>query len=148
MVPALDRQELAGRQPLLSDGVPPDFAEAFRAIRTNVLFSSAEEGSRVARHHQHRTRRGQDVGGSNLAIGFAQAGQRVLLIDADMRRPRVHDVFGCEQEPGLSNVLVGNAKTSESDPQDAGARAVGAARRPHSAESRRSCSARSASRTS
>jgi capsular exopolysaccharide synthesis family protein len=37
----------------------------------------------------------------------------VLLIDADMRRPRVHEIFGAEQEPGLSNVLTGNAKTSE-----------------------------------
>jgi capsular exopolysaccharide synthesis family protein len=37
----------------------------------------------------------------------------VLLIDADMRRPRVHEIFGGEQEPGLSNVLAGNAKTSE-----------------------------------
>src|SRR4029453_3994156 len=45
---------------------------------------------------------------------FAQAGQRVLLIDADMRRPRVHDVFGRRQEPGLSNVMGGNAKASQS----------------------------------
>ena len=46
-------------------------------------------------------------------MALAQAGQRVLLIDADMRRPRVHEIFGGEQEPGLSNVLAGNAKTSE-----------------------------------
>ena len=46
MVPALD-ENLDGPYPLLSAGVPPNFAEAFRAIRTNVLFSSAEEGSRA-----------------------------------------------------------------------------------------------------
>jgi capsular exopolysaccharide synthesis family protein len=51
---------------------------------------------------------------SNLAIALAQASQRVLLIDADMRRPRVHEIFGGAQEPGLSNVLAGNSKTSES----------------------------------
>jgi capsular exopolysaccharide synthesis family protein len=45
---------------------------------------------------------------------LAQTGQRVLILDADMRRPRVHAVFGQPQEPGLSNVLVGNAKSSES----------------------------------
>jgi capsular exopolysaccharide synthesis family protein len=45
---------------------------------------------------------------------LAQAGQRVLIMDADMRKPRVHDVFGQPQKPGLSNVLVGNAKASES----------------------------------
>ena len=51
---------------------------------------------------------------SNLATGFAMAGERTLLVDADMRRPGVHDVFKCQREPGLSNVLVGNAKPSES----------------------------------
>jgi capsular exopolysaccharide synthesis family protein len=49
-----------------------------------------------------------------MAVSLAQTGQRVLLIDADMRRPKVHDVFGQRQEPGLSNLLVGNAKASES----------------------------------
>ena len=47
---------------------------------------------------------------SNLAIALAQAGQRVLLIDADMRRPRVHEISTWPQEPGLSNLLVGDCK--------------------------------------
>ena len=50
---------------------------------------------------------------SNLAISLAQAGQRTLMIDADMRRPKVHEIFEVAQEPGLSNLLVGNAKPSE-----------------------------------
>ena len=50
---------------------------------------------------------------TNLAASLALAGQRVLLVDADMRRPAVHKVFGAKQEPGLSNVLVGNAKAGE-----------------------------------
>jgi capsular exopolysaccharide synthesis family protein len=45
---------------------------------------------------------------SNIAIALAQAGQRVILIDGDMRRPRVHALFGQDQEPGLSNLIVGN----------------------------------------
>lgn len=49
----------------------------------------------------------------NLAAGLAQAGQRVLLVDADMRRPRVHHIFDMAQEPGLSNLLVGDCKASE-----------------------------------
>ncbi len=51
---------------------------------------------------------------SNLAVSLAQAGQRVLLIDADMRKPKAHEILGVPQEPGLSNLLVGNAKASES----------------------------------
>ena len=114
MVPALDHKAWKDKQPLLHAGVPPGFAEAFRTIRTNVLFSSAEEGSRVLVITSTGPGEGKTTVAANLAIGFAQAGQRVLLIDADMRRPRVHSVFGFKQEPGLSNLMVGNAKASQS----------------------------------
>jgi capsular exopolysaccharide synthesis family protein len=50
---------------------------------------------------------------TNLAIGFAQTGQRVLLVDADMRRPRVHSILGLTQEPGLSDLMVGTAHAGE-----------------------------------
>ena len=111
MVPTVDR----GRQPnpLLDDGVPPNFSEAFKSVRTNVLFSSAEEGLRSLVITSAGPGEGKSLVASNLALALAQAGQRVLLIDADMRRPRVHEIFGGDQEPGLSNVLSGNAKTSE-----------------------------------
>ena len=114
MVPALEPKSWKGKEPLIHTGVPPGFAEAFRTIRTNVLFSSAEEGSRAIVVTSTGPGEGKTTVASNLAIGFAQAGQRVLLIDADMRRPRVHDVFGRKQEPGLSNLMVGNAKASQS----------------------------------
>jgi succinoglycan biosynthesis transport protein ExoP len=113
MVPALDAKTWRDKEPLLHAGVPPGFAEAFRTIRTNVLFSSAEEGSRVLVVTSTGPGEGKTTVASNLAVGFAQAGQRVLLIDADMRRPRVHQIFGLRQEPGLSNLMVGNAKASQ-----------------------------------
>lgn len=94
-------------------GLPQNFPEAFKSIRTNVLFSSAEEGMRSVVVTSAGPGEGKSVVASNLAMALAQAGQRVLLIDADMRRPRVHEIFGGEQEPGLSNVLSGNAKASE-----------------------------------
>ena len=56
---------------------------------------------------------GKSIVAANLALALAQAGQRVLLIDADMRRPRVHEIFDTTQEPGLSNILTGNAKVAE-----------------------------------
>lgn len=99
--------------PLLDNGVPQNFAEAFKSVRTNVLFSSANEGMRTLVVTSAGPGEGKSLVASNLALALAQAGQRVLLIDADMRRPRVHDIFGGAQEPGLSNVLAGNAKTSE-----------------------------------
>ena len=113
MVPSLAHDKRAGLNPLLSNGVPQNFSEAFKTVRTNVLFSSADEGMRSLVITSAGPGEGKSLVASNLAIAMAQAGQRVLLIDADMRRPRVHEIFGGDQEPGLSNVLSGNAKTSE-----------------------------------
>jgi capsular exopolysaccharide synthesis family protein len=99
--------------PLLEKDVPQNFSEAFKSIRTNLLFSSADEGLRSLVVTSAGPGEGKSCVASNIAMALAQAGQRVLLIDADMRRPRVHEIFGGDQEPGLSNVLAGNAKTSE-----------------------------------
>src|SRR5690606_21889162 len=56
---------------------------------------------------------GKTMVAGNVAIGLAQTGQKVLLIDADMRRPRSHELFSLPVEPGLSNLLVGASKASE-----------------------------------
>lgn len=98
---------------LLHADVPAPFAEAFRGIRTNVLFSSAEAGGRSVVVTSTGPGEGKTLVATNLAVALAQAGQRALLVDADMRKPRVHDVFHEPMMPGLSNVLVGNAKASE-----------------------------------
>lgn len=112
MIPALGKS-WSGAEPLINNGVPPKFFEAFRSVRTNILFSAPEERSRTVVITSAGPGEGKTTLASNLAIGFALAGHRVLLIDGDMRRPRLHDVFTRSQEPGLSNVLVGNAKASE-----------------------------------
>jgi capsular exopolysaccharide synthesis family protein len=113
MVPMIVGDKHALANPLLNNGVPQNFSEAFKTIRTNVLFSSAEEGTRSLVVTSAGPGEGKSLVASNLAIAMSQAGQRVLLIDADMRRPRQHEIFGSAQEPGLSNVLAGNAKTTE-----------------------------------
>jgi capsular exopolysaccharide synthesis family protein len=111
MVPALFDKAI--ENPLINNGVPNNFSESFRAVRTNLLFSSADEGSRSVVITSTGPGEGKTVVATNLAVALAQAGQRVLLVDADMRKPRVHIVFDKPQEPGLSNFLVGNAKASE-----------------------------------
>ena len=111
MVPALFEKGIVN--PLINDGVPGNFTESFRAMRTNLLFSSAEEGGRSVVITSTAPGEGKTVVATNLAIALAEAGQRVLVIDADLRRPRVHIVFDKPQEPGLSNLLVGSAKSSE-----------------------------------
>jgi hypothetical protein len=128
LIPALGK-EWNGTEPLINNGVPQNFAEAFRAVRTNVVFSSTEKGSHSLVVTGTGPREGKTMVASNLAVGLAMAGERTLLVDADMRRPRVHELFDSSQEPGLSNVLVGNAKAS--------AGTMGDHRRAHSAESGR-----------
>jgi polysaccharide biosynthesis transport protein len=112
LVPKLSEKD-ASESPLLHTGVPTLFAEAFRNLRTNILFSSTEEGGRSIVVTSTGPGEGKTTVASNLAVALAQAGQRVLLLDADMRKPKVHLMFKESQTPGLSNVLVGNAKASE-----------------------------------
>jgi succinoglycan biosynthesis transport protein ExoP len=99
---------------LISDDVPASFSEAIKSVRTNVLFSSADEGGKLIAVTSAGPGEGKSVIAANLAVALAQTGLRVLLIDADMRRPRVHENLGLPQEPGLSNLLVGDCKPSES----------------------------------
>jgi len=111
MIPALFDYDASA--PLINTGVPPNFSECFRTLRTNVLFSTAEEGLRSLVVTSTGPGEGKTLVATNLAVGLAQAGMRVLLVDADMRKPRVHMVFDKPRQPGLSNVLVGTAKFSE-----------------------------------
>jgi succinoglycan biosynthesis transport protein ExoP len=113
IIPELKKLRTANPNPLVNQGVPQNFSESFRALRTNVLFSTPDEGPQTLVITSTGPGEGKTMVASNLATSFALDGQRVLLIDADMRRPRVHDVFELDQEPGLSNVLVGDAKPSE-----------------------------------
>ena len=111
MVPALFGKTV--RSPLISNGASSMFSESFRSIRTNVLFSSTDDGGHMVVVTSSAPGEGKTIVSSNLAVALAQAGHRVLLVDCDMRKPRVHDIFSCEAAPGLSNLLVGNSPASE-----------------------------------
>jgi len=82
-------------------------AEAFRTIRTNLLFSSPDIEKKVLLITSVLPLEGKTVLASNLAITFATMGKNVLLIDADLRRPRIHTVFDLERNKGLSALLTG-----------------------------------------
>ncbi|MGE3520910.1 MAG: polysaccharide biosynthesis tyrosine autokinase, partial [Vicinamibacterales bacterium] len=110
LIPAVS--EDAEESALLNRQQDPLFAEVFKTIRTNILFSIAAEGPRTIVVTSASPHEGKTVVASNLAVALAQSGQRVLLVDADMRRPRLHEVVGIPQEPGLSNVLTANAQPS------------------------------------
>jgi protein-tyrosine kinase len=87
-------------------------AESFRAIRGQVILRAFPDGEpkRALAVISANTGDGKTFFAANLAIVLAQLGGRVLLIDADMRGPRQHEVFGIENTLGLSGVLSGRAE--------------------------------------
>jgi capsular exopolysaccharide synthesis family protein len=114
LVPAVNVKPVGDEGLLLTGDLPPGFGEAMRAVRTAVIFSSADEGARTVVVTSTAPGEGKTLISTNLGVALAQADQRTLVIDGDLRRPRVHAVFRRPQEPGLSNVLVGTARMSDS----------------------------------
>jgi len=84
-------------------------AESYRALRTSLLLSNLGSPPKVIMITSARPQEGKTTTSINVAIVLAQKGVRVLLIDADLRRPSVHKTLGMGPRSGLSNVLTGSA---------------------------------------
>jgi len=80
-------------------------SEAYRAIRTNIQFSKIDAPLRSIVVTSAAPSEGKSTTVANLAFTTALAGAKTLLIDADLRRPVVHSLFGLEREPGMTNIL-------------------------------------------
>ncbi|WP_029215139.1 CpsD/CapB family tyrosine-protein kinase [Kallotenue papyrolyticum] len=81
-------------------------AEAYRALRTNIQFSSLDRPLRTLLVTSTAPDEGKSTTLANLAVTMAQAEQRVLLVDCDLRRPSLHTLFGLPNEVGLTNLLL------------------------------------------
>lgn len=88
-------------------------AEQYKTIRTNLQFSSVDGDLKSILLTSAGPSEGKSSTTANLAIVFAQQGKRVLLIDADMRKPTLHYTFRLDNRKGLSSVLVGEATLEE-----------------------------------
>ncbi len=109
LVPALRGDQ----PPMLTTDVPHDFGEAFRSLRTSLVFTSRGEGARLLGVTSTQPLEGKTTTACNLAMVLAYGGARVLLIDADMRRPGLHRTMGIANDAGLSHVLTGQARIRE-----------------------------------
>jgi len=83
-------------------------AEAYRSLRSHFQFARKEAGCKVVLVTSSYTREGKSYNSVNLALSLAQTGERILLIDADLRKPGLHRAFGIDATPGLTDFLWGN----------------------------------------
>lgn len=109
----LDQNFRAQRRTILSESSPFSVVEAYKTLRTNIRFSQPEEGCRKICITSGMPGEGKSITSLNVAISFAESGQRVLLIDADLRRPTLARLLIENGTPGLSNILAGMCKPED-----------------------------------
>ena len=92
---------------LLDDNVPFSVVEAYKMIRTNMMFVLSDSENKRVVISSALPNEGKTITAINLAIAFSQTGKKVLLIDADLRRPTVYQRLKINNNKGLSSILVG-----------------------------------------
>lgn len=88
-------------------------AEAYRAVRTAIYFSTRGAGHQVIQVTSPNPGDGKTTLAANLAVSIAHSGKKVLLIDGDFRRPRCHQIFGLDNDAGMSSVIEGGAEWTD-----------------------------------
>jgi len=106
MVPLLkSKEEIPEKAVLKSPGSA--FAESYKNIRTSLLLSSAEGVPKNMLVTSVTMEEGKSTTAVNIALAFAQSDYRVLLVDGDLRKPRIHKIFGLDNTKGFSTWLAG-----------------------------------------
>ena len=106
-------RESARRPLVVQDEEWSSRAESYRQLRTNVRFSSVDRALRTFVVSSALAGEGKTTTVANLAITIAQAGQSVIVVDADLRRPRLTSLLGLDPSVGLTNVLVDHVALDE-----------------------------------
>ena len=87
--------------------------EAYRSIRTSIFFRAQETGAKIIQITSPTPGDGKSTTISNIAASMAQSGRKVLVIDADLRKPRQHRYFGVDNDYGLTSVVYGQMEPEE-----------------------------------
>jgi polysaccharide biosynthesis transport protein len=104
-VAAIDGEQPSDRLVTLHQPRSPQ-AEAYRGIRTNLQYSSIDKPLQSLLITSSNPQEGKSLTSANLAIAFAQSGQRVILVDADLRRPFQHKIFSLPNKAGLTTAIL------------------------------------------
>ena len=89
----------------ISDNSKFAIVEAYKSARSNIMFSLSAEDQKAFAVTSHSKGEGKSTVSSNLAISFSKMERKVLLLDCDLRRPNVHNLFKLDNQIGLSNVI-------------------------------------------
>ena len=109
-----DGAEQLGNRDLIVHAYPKSsVAECCRTIRTNITFMSAERPRKTLVVTSASPREGKTTVSISLAISLAQSGKRILIVDTDLRRPRIHRSFGKPLTRGVTTILVGEHSAKE-----------------------------------
>lgn len=105
-IPGREKSEVYVKSELLTKKSPFNIAEAYKSMRTNLMFMLSG-GKKTIAFTSAEASDGKTTTCLNTAIAFAQTGNKVLVVDMDMRKPRVHRYFDIPAAPGLSDMLGG-----------------------------------------
>ena len=108
-VPRLSREQMKSPHLVTMEHPADAVAEAFRLLRTNLAFMDVDGTAKSMLVTSSLQGEGKSVTVANLAVTLALAGKKVIVVDADLRRPRQHKLFDLQNEVGASNVAVGDA---------------------------------------
>lgn len=103
----------------LTDPTSP-VSEAYRTLRTNILFASLDNPLNTLLITSTDPGEGKSTTLANLAVVMAQAGNRVMVVDCDLRRPSLHRIFGVKNTAGLTTMMVEGQAMSQPPIQDTG----------------------------
>ncbi|MBM7604661.1 capsular exopolysaccharide synthesis family protein [Metabacillus crassostreae] len=106
-------KEMTSRHFVSYSNPSSEIAEQFRTIRTNIQFSSIDVQHKTLIITSPSSSEGKTTSAINLAISISQQGERVLLIDANLRRPKLHISFNLKESFGLTDVLMGRLPLEE-----------------------------------
>lgn len=112
IIPKYDK-EIPASQIIVNHNPKSILAESFRSIRTNLQFISNETEAKIISVTSTVSGEGKTFVCVNLAGIIAYSGKKVIVLDLDMRRPRIHTAFGMDNSKGMSTLLIGKYKAEE-----------------------------------
>jgi polysaccharide biosynthesis transport protein len=114
VVPDLETWKNTGEAYLVTRDKPRSpAAESYRGLRTSLQFMAIDRPLGVVQITSARPAEGKSTSAANLAVACARAGQRVILVDCDLRKPRLHSFFDMPPEAGFTSLLIGVASLDE-----------------------------------